>query len=130
MSTEAVAVQYHQAVELEARERYAEAVEAYRRVLAVDAQRADVYVRLGLLLRHLGRDDEANMAFDAALKAHTSVLMPLPDPARPGAAVAVPSARGAASPSLLPSRDEDLASLRGPDVPARSRRGRARQRDS
>jgi len=72
MRTDAVAVYYNQAVELEARERYEEAVEAYKRVLAVDAHRSDVHVRLGLLLRHLGRDDEANSAFDAVLKARTS----------------------------------------------------------
>ena len=47
--------------------RYAEAVEAYREAARLDPGDIDVQVRLGMVLRVLGRDEEANEAFRLAL---------------------------------------------------------------
>jgi Flp pilus assembly protein TadD len=47
--------------------RYAEAVEAYREAARLDPGDIDAQVRLGLVLRVLGRDEEANEAFRLAL---------------------------------------------------------------
>jgi Flp pilus assembly protein TadD len=64
---EQAALHTNRAVELERAGRYAEAVAAYRESLRNDPDDVRVHVRLGLLLRGLGRDDEANHVFAAAL---------------------------------------------------------------
>jgi Flp pilus assembly protein TadD len=50
--------------------RYAEAAEAYRAAVAADPFDADARARLGVVLRELGLDEEANEAFRAALELH------------------------------------------------------------
>lgn len=52
---------------LERAGRYAEAANAYREAARLDPGDIDAQVRLGLMLRGLGHDDEANEAFRAAL---------------------------------------------------------------
>ena len=47
--------------------RYTEAAEAYREAARLDPGDIDAQVRLGLVLRVLGRDEEANEAFRLAL---------------------------------------------------------------
>ena len=47
--------------------RYSEAVAAYQEAAQLDPSDVDAQVRLGLVLRVLGRDEEANEAFRAAL---------------------------------------------------------------
>ncbi|MBI3932671.1 MAG: tetratricopeptide repeat protein [Acidobacteria bacterium] len=58
---------YNRALELERKGLCEEAVSAYREALRLDPADADAQVRLGLLLRELGRDAEANQAFQSAL---------------------------------------------------------------
>jgi Flp pilus assembly protein TadD len=55
------------AAELERHGNYAEAVASYRESLLHAPHDLGVHVRLGLLLRELGRDDEANRVFAAAM---------------------------------------------------------------
>jgi Flp pilus assembly protein TadD len=50
--------------------RYAEAADAYLAAATLDPFDADARVRLGVVLRELGRDEEANEAFRAALALH------------------------------------------------------------
>ena len=64
---EQAALHTNRAVELERAGRYAEAVAAYRESLRHAPDDVRVHVRLGLLLRGLGRDDEANNVFAAAM---------------------------------------------------------------
>lgn len=62
------AVHYNRALALERAGKALEAVAEYREALLVDASDADAQVHLGLLLRELGRDEDANRAFLAALE--------------------------------------------------------------
>ena len=54
--------------------RYAEAAEAYRDAVVSDPQDVDARVRLGVVLRELGRDEEANETFRAALELHAETV--------------------------------------------------------
>ncbi len=60
-------VHYNRAVELERTGRYEQAVTEYQEAVRLDPSDADAHVHLGLLLRELGRDEDANKAFEAAL---------------------------------------------------------------
>lgn len=60
-------VHYNKAREREQTGRYEEAVAEYREAVRLDPEDADALVKLGLLLRELGRDEEANRAFQSAL---------------------------------------------------------------
>jgi Tfp pilus assembly protein PilF len=71
MSWQRAAFHRQRAVALEAAGRTEQAVEAYREALRCDPESADVQRRLGLLLRELGRDEEANQAFAAAQRLHS-----------------------------------------------------------
>src|SRR5262245_47933545 len=71
MSWQRAAVHKQRAAALEACGRYEEAVDAYRETLRCDPDNADAQRRLGLLLRELGRDEEANQAFAAAQRLHS-----------------------------------------------------------
>lgn len=64
---EAAAVHYDRATELERSGRCEEAVAEYQQAILIDPSDLDAHARLGLLLRELGRDEEANRAFEAAL---------------------------------------------------------------
>jgi Flp pilus assembly protein TadD len=63
----AAVMHYNQALELERNGRYVDAVKEYQESVRLDPTDADCYVHLGLLLRELGRDEEANQAFESAL---------------------------------------------------------------
>ena len=58
---------YNKALTLERSRRTAEAAEALRLALEIDPSDIDAQIHLGLILRDLGRDEEANRAFLAAL---------------------------------------------------------------
>jgi tetratricopeptide (TPR) repeat protein len=73
MSWQRAAVHRQRAAALEARGRSEEAVRAYRETLRCDPENADAQLRLGLLLRELGRDEEANQAFAAALRLRSAL---------------------------------------------------------
>ncbi len=70
-------VHYNRAVDLERRGHYQDAAAEYQEAIRLDPNDADTHVRLGLLLRELGRDEDANRAFEAAL-----VLRGAPDPTK------------------------------------------------
>ena len=59
---------------LERAGRYSEAVAAYRQAAQVDPSDAEAQVHLGVVLRELGRDEEANEAFRAALELHAEAV--------------------------------------------------------
>jgi Flp pilus assembly protein TadD len=61
------AVCYNRALALEREGQYAQAAEAYRDAIRINPFDADAQVHLGLILRDLGRDEEANRAFLMAL---------------------------------------------------------------
>jgi len=63
----AAIVHYNRAVELERTGRYEQAVTEYQEAVRLDPSDADAHVHLGLLLRELRRDEDANRAFEAAL---------------------------------------------------------------
>lgn len=67
MEPDLAAVHYNKALELEKKGRYVDAVDEYREAVRLEPADADAFIRLGLLLRELGRDDEANKAFQSAL---------------------------------------------------------------
>lgn len=60
-------VHYNRAQELERNGRYEEAAKSYEEAVRLDPADIDAQVKLGLLLRELGRDDEANRAFQVVL---------------------------------------------------------------
>jgi Flp pilus assembly protein TadD len=62
-------------VTLERAGRYREAAEAYAEVVRLDPADPDAQARLGLVLRELGRDDEANRAFLIALELRGSLAL-------------------------------------------------------
>ena len=68
-------VAFNRGVELERRGLCEEAVEAYREALSLNPRDIDAQVRLGLLLREAGRDEEANRAFQAALALQAGPLV-------------------------------------------------------
>jgi len=61
-----------------------QAAAAYRQALEMDPSNVDAYIHLGLILRELGRDEEANRSFLAALelqrRAGRSVESMAPEP--------------------------------------------------
>jgi Flp pilus assembly protein TadD len=65
--TSSFALAYNQAIALERSGRPAEAAAAFREAVRVNPFDLDALIHLGLLLRELGQDDEANRAFSAAL---------------------------------------------------------------
>ena len=65
-------VHYNRALSLERSGRYEEAVAAYRESIRLDPTDIDAHVNLGFVLRELGRDAEANAAFQAALALRTA----------------------------------------------------------
>jgi Flp pilus assembly protein TadD len=79
---EQAAIHASRAAELERRGRCAEAVACYREALRHDPGDPRLLLRLGLLLRALGRDEEANRAFEAAL-ALTAASSPPGEGSRP-----------------------------------------------
>lgn len=68
MTSLSAAAHRRRALVLEFRGLYGEAVAAaYHEAVRCDPEDADARIRLGLLLRELGHDEEANLAFEAAL---------------------------------------------------------------
>jgi Flp pilus assembly protein TadD len=67
MTTPTAAAHRRRALVLEFRGRYGEAVAAYHEAVRCDPEDTDARIRLGLLLRELGHDEEANRAFEEAL---------------------------------------------------------------
>jgi len=63
---------FNRAVDFETRGRCAEAAAAYREAIRNDPTDVRALLRLGLLLRDLGRDEEANAAFATALRLRAS----------------------------------------------------------
>lgn len=78
MSRHHAAAYRQRALGLEARGRSEEAVRAYRQTLRCDPDNADTQLRLGLLLRELGRDEEANQALASALRLRGASLAARP----------------------------------------------------
>jgi Flp pilus assembly protein TadD len=70
------AFHYNQGLSLERSGRYEQAVEAYSEAIRNHPFDVDALVHLGLLLRELGRDDEANRAFLTALDLTRQVALP------------------------------------------------------
>ena len=68
-------VQFNRAADFERRGLCEEAAAAYREAVRLDPQDVAAHVRLGLLLRESGRDEEANRAFQAALTLQASPLV-------------------------------------------------------
>ena len=66
------ALHHNRGLSLERAGRYREAAEAYAEAVRLDPDDADAQVKLGLVLRELGRDEEANRAFLSALKLRSS----------------------------------------------------------
>ena len=62
------AVHHNRGLSFERAGRYGEAADAYATAVRFDPDDADAHVKLGLILRELGRDDEANIAFLSALR--------------------------------------------------------------
>ena len=58
---------YSRALGFEREGRYEEAIEAYRATIRQDPGDVEAFIHLGVVLRQLGRDAEANEAFDSAL---------------------------------------------------------------
>ena len=56
---------------LEREGRLSEAVDAYRESARLEPEGVAALVRLGLVLRQMGRDDEANEVFGRVLERHT-----------------------------------------------------------
>jgi Flp pilus assembly protein TadD len=56
---------------LEREGRLSEAVDAYRESARLEPEGVAALVRLGLVLRQMGRDDEANDVFGKVLELHT-----------------------------------------------------------
>ena len=72
---------YNRGLSLERSGKCQQAVEAYSEAIRSHPLDVDALVHLGLLLRELGRDEEANHAFLAALDVTRQVSLP---PARRG----------------------------------------------
>ena len=68
-------VQFNRAADFERRGLCEEAAAAYREAVRLDPQDVDAHVRLGLLLRESGQDEEANRAFQTALTLQASPLV-------------------------------------------------------
>jgi tetratricopeptide (TPR) repeat protein len=92
MSWHRAAVHRQRAAALLALGRSEDAIHAYREALLCDPEDADAQLRVGLLLRELGRDEEANQAFAAALQLRSASRVANPqqrtlkwttEPARP-----------------------------------------------
>ena len=60
---------YNQGLMLERAGQTVEAVAVFRQALAIRSGDIDAWIHLGLILRDLGQDEEANRAFLAALDA-------------------------------------------------------------
>lgn len=69
---ESAIVHYNRALNFERAGRYEEAVASYRESIRLDPTDIDAHVNLGYVLRELGRDAEANEAFQAALTLRTA----------------------------------------------------------
>jgi Flp pilus assembly protein TadD len=69
--------EYNRALAAERAGRYEEAVSAYGESIRINPHSIDVHIRVGLILRELGRDEEANRAFLAALDLQRAGI-PLP----------------------------------------------------
>lgn len=65
--------QRHRAEVLERDGCYREAVAAYREAIRLDPADASTHVRLGIVLRGAGEDEEANRVFRAALELQARV---------------------------------------------------------
>jgi Flp pilus assembly protein TadD len=70
------AFHYNQGLSLERSGKYEEAVAAYGEAIRNHPFDIDALVHLGLILRELGRDEEANHAFLAALDVKRQVALP------------------------------------------------------
>jgi len=75
------AFHYNRGLSLERSGKCEEAVAAYSEAIRNHPFDIDALVHLGLILRELGRDDEANRAFLTALDVKRQVALP---PVRPG----------------------------------------------
>ena len=82
MTSPSAAAHRRRALVLEFRGRYGEAIAAYHDAVRCDPEDAHARIRLGLLFRELGHDEEANLAFAQALalRAGTVLLGPLRRP--------------------------------------------------
>jgi len=72
MSLQRAAACRQRALAFEKQGRREDAVHAYREATRCEPEDADSQVRLGLLLRDLGRDEEANQAYLTALALHAA----------------------------------------------------------
>jgi Flp pilus assembly protein TadD len=70
------ALHYNRGLEFERRGKYEQAVEAYCAAVRIHPFDSDAQVRLGMVLRELARDDEANRAFLTALALKRRASLP------------------------------------------------------
>ncbi len=68
------AVHYNRALDFERAGQYHQAIDAYRQAIEADPSDLDALIRLGLVLREVGRDEEANRAFSSALDVSAGAL--------------------------------------------------------
>lgn len=74
MPSDSALQHFNRALDFESQGRCSEAVACYREAIRNDPMHVRALLRLGLVLRDLGRDEEANAAFATALRLHSAGL--------------------------------------------------------
>jgi Flp pilus assembly protein TadD len=74
MPSDSALLHFTRALDFESRGRCADAAASYREAIRNDPGHVRALLRLGLVLRDLGRDEEANAAFATALRLHSTGL--------------------------------------------------------
>jgi tetratricopeptide (TPR) repeat protein len=77
------AVHYNRALDFERAGHYHQAIDAYRQAIEANPFDLDALIRLGLMLREVGLDEEANRAFSSALDLSRRDVTGRPVPALP-----------------------------------------------
>lgn len=78
MPSDSAVHHFNQALDFESRGRCSDAASSYREVIRKDPTHVRALLRLGLVLRDLGRDEEANAAFATALRLHSAGVVAPP----------------------------------------------------
>jgi Flp pilus assembly protein TadD len=74
MPSDPALLHFNRALDFESQGRCSEAAASYREAIRNDPMHVRALLRLGLVLRDLGRDEEANAAFATALRLHSAGL--------------------------------------------------------